>query len=280
MVLALALSRAYADARTDAKDQVNFGITVAQRGLWKEATFRWEKAAELDPTYGAAWNNLGIGYEQLGRFDDAGRRTRRRSKSSRTTPTSATTTTCSGRFMTVRTAAAIVSAALALAVAGCTGFYEIPVETPIQAKIDVTSFQRVLVAGFLSGGSLAIDANTETARLLRSQLRTKQELRVIDTEALSLVERSTGAWAGRRRPRHGAPRPRIKDEKELKAYAVIFKDTEFWKKLGAEYENPLIVTGSALFTEISRSGVVSRPQSVGQSQGIEEYQTGSRRTAI
>ena len=24
-----------------------------------------------DPTYAAAWNNLGIGYEQLGRFDDA-----------------------------------------------------------------------------------------------------------------------------------------------------------------------------------------------------------------
>ena len=39
--------------------------------LWKEAAFRWEQAVELDPTYAAAWNNLGIGYEQLGRFDDA-----------------------------------------------------------------------------------------------------------------------------------------------------------------------------------------------------------------
>jgi Flp pilus assembly protein TadD len=62
---------AFADRRQEAKDQVNFGVTVAQRGLWKEAAFRWEKAAEIDPTYGAAWNNLGIGYEQLGRFDDA-----------------------------------------------------------------------------------------------------------------------------------------------------------------------------------------------------------------
>src|SRR5215212_10208164 len=60
-----------ADARSDAKSQVDFGIKVAQNGLWKEATFRWEKAVELDPTYAAAWNNLGIGYEQLGRFDDA-----------------------------------------------------------------------------------------------------------------------------------------------------------------------------------------------------------------
>ena len=26
-----------------------------------------------DPSYAAAWNNLGIAYEQLGRFDDARR---------------------------------------------------------------------------------------------------------------------------------------------------------------------------------------------------------------
>jgi Tfp pilus assembly protein PilF len=62
---------AYADARSDAKSQVDFGIKVAQNGLWKEATYRWEKAVEIDPSYAAAWNNLGIGYEHEGRFDDA-----------------------------------------------------------------------------------------------------------------------------------------------------------------------------------------------------------------
>ena len=62
---------AWADARSSAKSQVDFGIKVAQNGLWKEATYRWEKAVELDPTYAAAWNNLGIGYEHEGRFDDA-----------------------------------------------------------------------------------------------------------------------------------------------------------------------------------------------------------------
>jgi Flp pilus assembly protein TadD len=60
-----------ADARSDAKAQVEFGIKVAQAGLWKEATFRWEKATELDPSYAEAWNNLAIGYEYGGRFDDA-----------------------------------------------------------------------------------------------------------------------------------------------------------------------------------------------------------------
>jgi Flp pilus assembly protein TadD len=71
LLVLFAAAPALADRRSDAKEQVEFGILVAQRGLWKEATYRWEKAVELDPTYSAAWNNLGVGYEQLGRFDDA-----------------------------------------------------------------------------------------------------------------------------------------------------------------------------------------------------------------
>lgn len=57
--------------REDAKAQVEFAITLARKGLWKDATQRWERATTMDPGYAAAWNNLGIGYEQLGRFDDA-----------------------------------------------------------------------------------------------------------------------------------------------------------------------------------------------------------------
>ena len=60
-----------ADRRSEAKAQVDFGIELAQKQLWKEAEFRWEKAVELDPTYASAWNNLGIAYEQQGKFDDA-----------------------------------------------------------------------------------------------------------------------------------------------------------------------------------------------------------------
>ena len=41
------------------KSQVDFGINVAQRGLWREAIYRWEKAVEIDPTYAAAFNDLG-----------------------------------------------------------------------------------------------------------------------------------------------------------------------------------------------------------------------------
>lgn len=62
---------ALAGQRGEAKSHVDFGIRVAQNGLWKEAIFRWERAVQIDPEYAQAWNNLGIGYEQEGRFDDA-----------------------------------------------------------------------------------------------------------------------------------------------------------------------------------------------------------------
>jgi Flp pilus assembly protein TadD len=71
MALLASAPAAYADARSDSKKQVEFGIKVAQTGLWKEATYRWEKATELDPTYAEAWNNLAIGYEHQGRFEEA-----------------------------------------------------------------------------------------------------------------------------------------------------------------------------------------------------------------
>ena len=64
---------AFADARSDAKAQVEFGINVAQRGLWREAIYRWEKAVEIDPTYAAAHNDLAIAYEHEGQLDKARR---------------------------------------------------------------------------------------------------------------------------------------------------------------------------------------------------------------
>ena len=64
-------SPAFADKRSDAKAQVDFGIRVAQRGLWREAIYRWEKAVEIDPQYAAAFNNLAIAYEHEGQLEKA-----------------------------------------------------------------------------------------------------------------------------------------------------------------------------------------------------------------
>lgn len=197
--------------------------------------------------------------------------------------------------MTARTVSLTASLAFAATVAACTGFYEIPIETPIQAKLDVSPFQRVLVAGFVAGGTADVDANQETVRLLRSQLRTKSNLRVIEADALPLMEvaneaRATvangnGVGAGLQpvpqppasdgqepppaasapaaqqaqpAPAPDAKEPQIKNEKDLEPYERIFADVSYWKKIGEEYQQPLIVTGTILFTPHSRAGMVQR----------------------
>jgi Tfp pilus assembly protein PilF len=57
--------------RSEAEAQVKFGINVAQYNLWREAITRFERAAEIDPNYAAAWNNLAIAYEHQGDLQNA-----------------------------------------------------------------------------------------------------------------------------------------------------------------------------------------------------------------
>ena len=58
-------------ADTAAGQEVAFGIEVAQKGLWQEARFRFERAAQLDPGNAAALNDLAVALEQMGEFDEA-----------------------------------------------------------------------------------------------------------------------------------------------------------------------------------------------------------------
>ncbi len=177
--------------------------------------------------------------------------------------------------------AALAAVVTALTMACGTDYFEIPIETPIQPKLDVTPFQRVLVVGFVAGGSDDVDANQETVRLLRSQLRTKSSLKVIDADVIPLMEiaqeqskvtdepaQATGdndhasnqQEAAAQQP---APLPqKIKEEKDLEPYERLFANVAYWKKIGEEYQNPLIVTGTVLFVPHSRSGFVQREQEV------------------
>ena len=163
--------------------------------------------------------------------------------------------------MSGRLSLKILSCVMAVGVAGCASFYEIPIETPIAAKLDVSAFQRVFIAGFISGGTDDVDGNLETVRLLRSQLRMKSNLRVVDADVLPLLEVASGrAEAGPNVPARepNADAPAIKNEKDLQPYEHIFADADYWKRIGEEYQNPLIVTGTVLFTPHSQSGMVQR----------------------
>jgi hypothetical protein len=152
----------------------------------------------------------------------------------------------------------------------------------------VSAFQRVLVAGFVAGGSEDLDTNQETVRLLRSQLRNKSSLKVIDADVMPLMDiaqdqnktanaaesaGSTEATAGSAGSGGGSgaistagqalPLPQhIKDEKDLEPYERLFANVTYWKMIGEEYQNPLIVTGTVLFMPHTRSGFVQRDREV------------------
>jgi hypothetical protein len=156
--------------------------------------------------------------------------------------------------MTARRVRTLSSLLAVLLLTACTNYYEIPIETPIRPKLDVSGFQRVLVAGFISGGTEDVDSNLETTRLLRSQLRTKSDLRVIDADVLPLMEVATqgltavvGDAADPNAPAPAAAPAPIKDEKDLEPYERLFANVEYWKKIGEEYQQPLIVTGTIMF---------------------------------
>lgn len=212
--------------------------------------------------------------------------------------------------MTARSAATIASLVLLATVSGCTSFFEVPIETPLSPKMDVSAFRRVLVAGFISGGTDDVDANLETVRLLRSQLRTKSGLRVIEADVLPLAElaadkakTATASGSGSSEttetsatgnlpkvasdvqtmaPATQAPATvsqntepaaaKIRNAKDLEKYQSIFADVAFWKKIGEEYENPLIVTGTVLFTPQQTAGFVTR--------NVEQYDQLGRRTVV
>jgi hypothetical protein len=169
--------------------------------------------------------------------------------------------------MTAR--AAVLLASVGLALAACTTTFEIPVETPIQPKIDTSAFPTVLVAGFISGGTEDVDANLETVRLLRSQLRTKSSMKVIEADVLPLAEMAKSQ--PRPEAANGAVTPvldtgAIKDERDLEAFETVFANEAYWKKLGEEFQSPLIVTGTILFVPHARSGFVQR-----ENETIDQY---------
>jgi hypothetical protein len=157
-------------------------------------------------------------------------------------------------------AAGLVLAALV----SCTSYYDVPIEVPISAKLDVSDYNRVLVASFVTQTTEDLDLDAETVRLLRNQLRTRSQLRVVEAELPPLGDFSestlkrTGKLAEFERLEDVA---KAEGEEEISRQEWIdmeqdkvLADEEYWRKLGEEYQDPLIVSGRLSFTSESRSG--------------------------
>ena len=146
----------------------------------------------------------------------------------------------------------LLAAALVVPIAACASFVEVPVETPLQSKLDVSAFRRVLIAGFVSDpGEADVDLSPETVRLLQNQLRSHTKMQILEPDRPPLQDA-----LDKLRSRFGDGERLSKSDREsfrLEAEKVL-QDGEFWRRIGEEFQNPLIVTGKVGFETQNRSG--------------------------
>jgi serine/threonine-protein kinase len=114
-------------------------------------------------------------------------------------------------------------------------------------------FHSVFIAGFLAGGTPDIDASFETRSLLKELLDMAP---VIDAPALPLAD----VAMSRNLVAPATDAPTIDHEKDLKRYEPLFADTAYWRQIGDQFDNPLIVTGTITFVPSDRSVSVVRNQ--------------------
>lgn len=161
-----------------------------------------------------------------------------------------------------------------LLLAGCGGVIEVPVETPLQSKLDVSSFRRILIAGFVTDlEPTDVDLSSETSRLLQNQLRSNTRLQVLEPDRPPLQEALEKVL-----DKLGEQGRYSKDEKEqfrLEADRLL-QDPEFWRKMGEEYQQPLVVTGKLGFETQNRSGFQPEERVVRRSDGRPSYVRGNR----
>jgi hypothetical protein len=176
--------------------------------------------------------------------------------------------------MGMRNLAAV--AAAAVAAAGCASLVEVPVEIPLQSKLDVSSFRRILIAGFVTDLEESdVDLSGETARLLQNQLRNSTRLQVLEPDrpplqpALERVLEKIGEEGGY-----------SKDEKERFRLETdrLLQDPAFWRRLGEEYQQPLIISGRLDFDTQNRSGFQSEERVVRSPSGRPTLVRGNRYT--
>jgi hypothetical protein len=138
---------------------------------------------------------------------------------------------------------------LFVAAVGCatTDAARVAIDPPARSTA-VFGSDRVLVAGFIAGfvadrrGN--VDVNTETARFVRMELRSKTSLPVVESEPLRLEALSAQMVAKSQYPPTTAP---VVGASAMTTENPLFRDVTFWRRIGEEYGEPLIVTGAMDF---------------------------------
>jgi hypothetical protein len=161
-----------------------------------------------------------------------------------------------------------------LAGLGCSSVLEVPVETPLQSKLDVSSFRRILIAGFVTDlEDSDVDLSAETSRLIQNQLRSNTRLQVLEPDRPPLQDALEKALE--KIGEGGSYNKEEKEQYRLESDRIL-QDPEFWRKMGEEYQQPLIVAGKLAFESQNRSGFQPEERVVRTGTGQPSLVRGNR----
>jgi hypothetical protein len=243
----------------DLDDVLRFAADVAQKGDWREARYRWEQAAKIDPGNPRILNNLAVAEEILGNGDKARQLYDRAVSLAGGDPRIEDNAARAAFFRRTSGAADAEKAAESRPAPedgpqrhrGRRGAIRVQVKLPLPARLDLSKEESLLVAGFLSNESALLDAGREIVRFLRTEFHKHTALKIRDVT-----------------PPPAVPEQTVED---------LVANAEFWKHLGREYDADLVVSGVVRYGRRDASGfgdvdMVSpvTGQKVRQTQFIEQ----------
>ena len=219
-----------------AKDAMQFAADMAERGNWREASFRWNQLVDRGIVDAKVNNNLGVAAEATGDLEQADRYY---TEALRAAPGDPTIADNWNAFLRLRKLLqpdkspddggaddTVTPTAGGAKVKG--KVLQVNVSVPIPPRLDPDNFHTLLVASFLANESTLLDIDRELAKFLRTEFRRRTKLDVLDV----------------------VPPPAIPEQ----TLDDLIANSEFWKHLGREYGADLIVSGVVAFGRQEVSG--------------------------
>jgi hypothetical protein len=159
--------------------------------------------------------------------------------------------------------------------AACTSYTEIPIETPISPKLDVSAFQRIFIAGFIAGAnemSMPTWKRFAAAQPVAQQGHHARDRRR-HAAALEVAKQNGGGHTPpvpdqqAVAPSAGSGQGRSSTTRRILSPTAHLRERRVRKRIGEEYQQPLIVTGAVLFAPQQRSASCSASRKVYDSFG-------------
>ena len=230
VVLLAACSVALADR--ERRDLLRFAAEMAEKGNWREARFRWERASAQAPDDPRLLNNLAVAKEALGEPAGAMELYARALSLSGGQGAIAENAARAARFWrgTVEQPAALPAEPTREGSrrARSSDTLRVAVELPMPARLDLADVKTLLVASFLARETELMDSGREVARFLRTEFRKRSALDVLEVT-----------------PPPAVPEQILED---------LVANREFWQHLGREHGADLVVSGQIRYDRRDASG--------------------------